>query len=51
MRARTVLDQKLNKTHIICKDIDRPRFDLGKHAFMEVLDLNRHAKMLPNTLT
>ena len=50
-KTRAVLDQQLNKARIICKDIDRPRFDLGKHTLMEVLDLKRHAPMLPNTLT
>lgn len=50
-KTRAVLNQKLNKARIVCKDIDRPRFDLGKHALMEVLGLKRRALMLPNTLT
>jgi hypothetical protein len=50
-KTRAVLDQQLNKARIICKDIDRPRFDLSKDTLMEILDLKRHAPMLPNTLT
>ena len=49
--AWTVRSQELDKTHVVGEDIDRPRLNLSKHAFVEVFDLKRHAKMLANTLT
>ena len=50
-KTGAVLGQKLNKAGIVCKDINRSGFDLGEHAFMEVLNLKRHGSMLSNTLT
>jgi hypothetical protein len=40
-KTGAVLGQKLNEARIVCKDINWPGFDLGEHAFMEVLDLKR----------
>ena len=49
--AWTVRSQELDKTHVVGEDIDRPRLNLSKYAFVEVLDLKRLATMLANTLT
>lgn len=46
-----MLDQKLDKTRVIGKHVDRPRFNLRKDARVEVLDGERHAAMLANVLT
>jgi len=50
-KTGAVFGQKLDKARIVRKDINRPGFNLGKHAFVEVLDLKRHRCMLSNTLT
>ncbi len=41
-KAKTwpVFDQQFNETHIVGKNIDRPRFDLCKDALVEILELN-----------
>ena len=50
-KAGAVFGQKLNEARVVGKDIDRPRFDLSKHTFVEILDLKRHTSMLAKTLT
>lgn len=50
-KARTVFGQQFNKTGVVGKDIDWPRFDVGKYALVEVFDLERHAAMLANMRT
>ena len=47
-KARTVFDQQFYQARIVGKDINRPRFDLGEYALVEVLDLKRYAPMLAN---
>jgi hypothetical protein len=47
-KTGTVFDQQLYQTRIVSKDINRPRFDLGKYTLVEVLDLKGHALMLAN---
>jgi len=50
-KTGAVFGQKLNQARIVCKNINWPGFDLGKHAFMELLDLKRPGCKLSNTLT
>src|SRR5450755_2301318 len=50
-KVRAIFGRQLNQTRVIGDNIDRPRFDFGKHPFVEVLDLECHARMLANTLT
>jgi hypothetical protein len=46
-----MLGKELDQARIVSKNIYRPRLDLRTHAFVEVLDLERHAAMLARVLT
>jgi hypothetical protein len=46
-----MLGKKLGQSRIVGGYIHRPRLHLGEHAFVEVLDLKRHARRLARTLT
>ena len=50
-KTRAVLGQEFNQTSVIRKDVNRPGFDLGKDARVEILDLVAHGRMLANTRT
>lgn len=41
-QAWAMLSKKLDKAGVVRQDIDRPRLDLGEHALVEVLDLERY---------
>jgi hypothetical protein len=50
-KTRAMLGKQLNQARIVSKNVYRPRLDFGAHAFVEVLNLERHASMLANALT
>ena len=50
-KVRPVIDQEFNQASIIRKDVDRPGFDLGQDALVEILDPVAHDHMLANVLT
>lgn len=46
-----VLRQQLDKARVVSQDVDWPRLHLCENTFVEVLNFERHARMLANTLT
>ena len=50
-KAWPMLGKELDQARIVSKNIYRPRLDLRTNAFVEVLDLERHADMLARVLT
>jgi hypothetical protein len=50
-QAGSVLCQEFDQPRVVCKHIDGPGFDLGKHTTMEALGRERCLRMLSNTLT
>lgn len=46
-----VRGEKLDDPCVVGQDVNRPRLDLAAHALVEVIDLERHASMLANSLT
>ena len=50
-KMRAVVAEKLDQTGVIGEHIHGPRLDLSRYPRVEILDLERHRKMLANTLT
>jgi hypothetical protein len=46
-----VINQEFDQTSIVRENVNRPRFDFGKDALMEVLDLEGHGRRLAKTRT
>jgi len=46
-----MLGKKLDQSREVRQNIHWPRMHLGQHAFVEVLNLKRHAQRLAHTLT
>ena len=48
---QAMFHQQFNQAGIVREHIRGPRLDVGAHAFVEVLKLERHARMLARVLT
>ena len=46
-----MFDEQFDEVGVVGKNVHRPRLDVVKYAFVEVLDLEGYERMLANTLT